>query len=464
MIPDQFILNGALTVDETILLSLLLRFRNGSSVKIRQKGLAQVLGKREQNVSRLFASLKKKGFIKGSRGRYDVSQTLDELDGDKTKLTRGIRKTNHNDKSITRNPLEIQEVTEISHSTGIGTAFLNTLFGDAFSSDELQRGFLNIWARKRSGSTKSDWLTLGELEQAGQISSKYASEGFDVYFGLGLRVNKQTGVQRGGSKDVLAIPGLWLDIDIKSNVHASDQLPSDADEAKELLRAFPLEPSLLVSSGYGLHAYWLFKELWYFENDIKRDKTTSLLRSFQKNFISIAHSSGFHLDNTANLSQLLRIPGTLNWKDEQQPKDVEICSDNSQIRYNPVDFEEWLSPITSGAEQRSSKTGIRAIKLEGVAEGSRNNSAAKIAGYYLGRGFTEEQTLQLLVEWNEKNKPPLSHEELRQVVRSISRKETSKRRQSRYLPSYRELPTSQVCNILMSQSRQEGQHNRDHQT
>jgi hypothetical protein len=66
--------------------------------------------------------------------------------------------------------------------------------------------------------------------------------------------------------------------------------------------------------------------------------------------------------------------------------------------------------------------------LRGVAEGERNHIAAKLAGWYLGRGDSTSQTLEQLRGWNLRNLPgPLPDKELRAAVASVGRAEAKKR-------------------------------------
>jgi hypothetical protein len=67
------------------------------------------------------------------------------------------------------------------------------------------------------------------------------------------------------------------------------------------------------------------------------------------------------------------------------------------------------------------------LAREGVAEGGRNDAAARLAGHLLGRGLAPELVYELLLSWNrERNSPPLSDGELGRVVLSIARREADK--------------------------------------
>jgi hypothetical protein len=65
--------------------------------------------------------------------------------------------------------------------------------------------------------------------------------------------------------------------------------------------------------------------------------------------------------------------------------------------------------------------------LRGVNKGERNNIAAKLAGYYLGKGEPEPRVLEMLRSWNLRNPEPLSDKEIQATVASVGRKEARNR-------------------------------------
>ena len=65
--------------------------------------------------------------------------------------------------------------------------------------------------------------------------------------------------------------------------------------------------------------------------------------------------------------------------------------------------------------------------LQGVNRGERNDVAAKLAGYYLGRGEPEGRVLEMLRSWNLRNPEPLSDKEIRSTVASVGRREARQR-------------------------------------
>lgn len=59
--------------------------------------------------------------------------------------------------------------------------------------------------------------------------------------------------------------------------------------------------------------------------------------------------------------------------------------------------------------------------INGVHEGSRNDSGIKLATFYRKKGLSKEETLNLVREWNSKNKPPMGDKEVESIVESAYR-------------------------------------------
>jgi hypothetical protein len=59
--------------------------------------------------------------------------------------------------------------------------------------------------------------------------------------------------------------------------------------------------------------------------------------------------------------------------------------------------------------------------LHGVSEGGRNDTCARLAGYFFKKGLNSDIVEALLLEWNEKNDPPLPVKEVRTTLKSIER-------------------------------------------
>lgn len=209
------------------------------------------------------------------------------------------------------------------------SAFLRCLYGDEAP------GYLVLW-------TKQDKQThagsAANAAGAGTYAVQLASS-MDVYFGVGLQGEKpQTG--RGTAEGVVAIPGLWVDVDVQGPGHKADDLPPTIEDAQAFVQSFPLPPTIMVASGGGLHVYWLFRELWTLESPAERQDAQRLARRFQATLIAAARERGWKLDNTSDLARVLRVPGTMNRKSE--PVEVRILELHDDRRYNPDEFDLYL--------------------------------------------------------------------------------------------------------------------------
>jgi len=95
---------------------------------------------------------------------------------------------------------------------------------------------------------------------------------------------------------------------------------------------------------------------------------------------------------------------------------------------------EWLDPIYDlapfdsdlfdrvGVPTNGNGNGWNQELLQGVSEGSRSTSAAKLAGRYFAMGLNAEEVWILMVTWNERNDPPLIRSDLRRTVEGIKRR------------------------------------------
>ena len=182
--------------------------------------------------------------------------------------------------------------------------FFQVLYSSASS------GFLTVWTMP---DKKTAYFPAAKLSEA----ATYAESRFDthdVYFGVGLRREKLAATQRGSNEDVCCVPAFWTDIDIEGPAHKETALPATADEALDFLNALPLKPSTVVHSGNGLHVYWLFAEPLGIATEAHRANIQNALRGWQQHINTAAHERGWKLDNTSDLSRVLRVPGGINHK------------------------------------------------------------------------------------------------------------------------------------------------------
>ncbi len=137
------------------------------------------------------------------------------------------------------------------------------------------------------------------------------------------------------------IPGAWIDVDVHGPAHTETALPPTSADALHLLKDFPLPPSLVVDSGHGLYAFWLFKEVWTFAGVEERAQAASLLQRVQTVIRQQACRRGWKIESTADLARLLRPVGAINSKSHLPPVPVRLLRHGDE-RFTIEEFEDIL--------------------------------------------------------------------------------------------------------------------------
>ena len=230
------------------------------------------------------------------------------------------------------------------------------------------RGWLVVWTRQDKATRAFDLVRVDAVEEATDYVSARGGES-DVYAAVGLQSETPHKGGRGGEDGVLALPGVWVDIDIRSPAHKSTELPETEEEALALVATVGLEPSVLVRSGYGLQAYWLFKEPFLIEDDTERQELKSLSRRFQQLLRLNASARGWKIDPTADLCRILRVPGTFNHKIAGEPRPV--TAEYFDRAYCLEDIEDMLGGIDDArtAALTEPPPDLPAAKLPAILDG-----------------------------------------------------------------------------------------------
>ncbi len=155
--------------------------------------------------------------------------------------------------------------------------------------------------------------------------SKYFEDGWDIYFGLSaFLARKRTQANAASSA------AFWLDIDFED---FGGEKPTITSLTKFCADASLPSPNWVIHSGNGLHVYWVAEER------VPKDKWVSMARSLKT--LCVTH--GFKADpaRTTDIASILRVPGTLNFKDPGNPKNVTELISNPDI---PLEVLERALP------------------------------------------------------------------------------------------------------------------------
>jgi hypothetical protein len=153
----------------------------------------------------------------------------------------------------------------------------------------------------------------------------------DVYTGVALAFKALGAGRRARAIQRIALAGLWLDLDVCGGPDGKTGAAPSKDAAAELAGAI-VEPTLVVDSGYGVHAWYLFEEPWRFENRDEQHGGALAAAQWYALHRARANARGWTIDHTHDLARLLRIPGTVNAKDPEHPRPVRLLHD-SGTRY-----------------------------------------------------------------------------------------------------------------------------------
>jgi hypothetical protein len=182
-----------------------------------------------------------------------------------------------------------------------------------------------ITQRFHRGTQNIDW---------NEIQDKNAN-GFNVFFGVCGRMRES-----GKKQDVSIVPAFWVDLDSKSPCNV-DIVHRYFDEY-----AFEFFPSYTIASGHGAHAYWFLEQPIAITSDQARAKAEGYL---------LGLAQLFHGDHVHDLSRMMRLPETINWKNIDKPVSCEIATcdncyydeDIEARRFKLEDFESFYIESSS---------------------------------------------------------------------------------------------------------------------
>lgn len=246
--------------------------------------------------------------------------------------------------------------------------FLDALFGN-MAADE----FFLIWTLSDSHSTW--WKNVDEACKAltgPQFNNK------DVYAGMCTSHADLGPLRRGEAAAVASMGCLWADIDIGGQGHKKENYPPTVEDAMGILAAYP-KPSMVVSTGHGLHVYWLFRERFNTSRPVDNAAAAELSERWQMLLRRDMQARGWTMDTTFDLARILRIPGTSNFKEHQRILPVTL-TENNGTRYDWLELSQMI-PAEVKAESRAKSTrpsGLGSLKLDGdrVLDGDKMNNLA----------------------------------------------------------------------------------------
>ena len=156
-----------------------------------------------------------------------------------------------------------------------------------------------------------------------------------------------------------------------------------------------------------------------------------LLKKFPTQMISKTGSGGYHLfyQYPQGVSKVSNRVGIFDGADIRADGGFIVLPPTVHPNGNKYEWVKQGAPGTFPKElldmnskpQTSQGEGWITESLRGVSEGGRNDACARLAGYFFKKGMTQDIVEAILLEWNERNDPPLPVNEVRTTIRSIER-------------------------------------------
>ena len=174
-----------------------------------------------------------------------------------------------------------------------------------------------------------------------------SNSGVDVWHSVNPVCAEPADGKRGDETVVSFQTAIVVDIDIRSNAHKGDpsKFAADFDEAKSFL---PFTPSLIIHSGYGLHAYYIF------DTPIKiTDDNRELLKRRNNLLLDVTRlrANGKKIDGVGDLPRIMRTPGTFNYKLGTDNATLCHIVEVNDVRFSPADIDEKLAKLKAATEQ-----------------------------------------------------------------------------------------------------------------
>ena len=194
------------------------------------------------------------------------------------------------------------------------------------------------------GSTVGVWF--GTPEKAANLTQR---AGLNLWFG----VNALRSVERGRGKadDVTRLAALIADLDIKKG--GCPDLETAFAIITAMSKVLGQEPVVVTHSGHGLQPYWAVEvESGRALLAGSNDQAKRLGKRFHALLDKIAADHGCGVDSTFDLPRVLRVPGSVNYKDPENPVPVRCFATGGK----PLTVEQITAALDAAGIPEEPKT------------------------------------------------------------------------------------------------------------
>lgn len=189
--------------------------------------------------------------------------------------------------------------------------FFAALYGDMLPGEQI-----NVRAFSARSGKRGYHEFCTSIDAAIEFIQAVPSD-LEIYVGVNLRKNRD-----GTKEGVTWVRVFHADVDYKWFTSAQD--------ARDQVIGFVLEPGLVVDTGNGLHAYW------FLETPLGPDQFDLAESLMRRLYYALGG-----LDAVQDVSRILRVPDTFNNKDPRNRKRVKVIF-QSEVRHAVEEFDRVL--------------------------------------------------------------------------------------------------------------------------
>jgi hypothetical protein len=227
----------------------------------------------------------------------------------------------------------------------------------------------------RDGKVRQWWEK--DRQAAVDLALAQSDEGWDAYYGVLPRL------ERAGDSSAISpmTSALWADLDAKT-------IGSKQQALMSLVR-FEMPPSVVVDSGHGYHAYWKLRVPYQFA---------------QARMAMVGLARQLNGDHVYDQARILRIPGTVNWKDRDEPMPVRTVVFNTTQELRFSDFYRQTQAGIDALAPPKPRPGPRRLYdhddlpdwldrliQDGAPQGQRSEQAFKVMCQLAKRGWSDAE-------------------------------------------------------------------------
>lgn len=244
-----------------------------------------------------------------------------------------------------------------------------------------QDAWLALWERETKATT---WEPAGSW----QAADAYATQARDTYFGVCLHDRNYGSGSRGSAKTTVAVPAIWIDIDLAGKPHTGTKPRKKnyppREVVEKILALLPPASFRVASSPFGIHAYWLLNDPFRIENESHRERIAGVIKSWQSHIkTQLLKAGGYGADGTQDLARVLRLPASNHTGHPGFIVGLDATSPVTGTRYSLEEIEGHLpkggmpaTPARSPAPQTTPASPAKPAETVPTVGASRGCSAA----------------------------------------------------------------------------------------